>query len=163
MVRGNVRRFAMAAMLLPGVMAASIAHAQKEEFVVGGVLSLSGPLALAGEAMKKGVDLAVEMRGGKVLGVPVRVRWEDDEGKPQATLQKATKLDADGAQILFGAVTSATTTSMLKLAERRKIPPARDLCGERRDHRQGRQPLGISDVQFGRHGYPHDGRVRGRQ
>jgi ABC-type branched-subunit amino acid transport system substrate-binding protein len=122
MVREIARRFAAAAMLLAGVMVASIAHAQKEEFVVGGVLSLSGPLALAGEAMKKGVDLAVEMRGGKVLGVPVKVRWEDDEGKPQATLQKATKLDADGAQILFGAVTSATTTSMLKLAERRKIP-----------------------------------------
>lgn len=113
-----------AAILAAASLLATLAplQAAEKEFVVGGVLSLSGPLALAGEAMKKGADLALEMRGGKVLGVPAQIRWEDDEGKPQATLQKATKLDAGGAQILFGATTSATTTSMLKLVERRKIP-----------------------------------------
>ena len=110
--------------VLLGIAVATASHslAQQKDFLIGGVLSLSGPLALAGEPMKKGAELAIEMRGGKVLGVPIRVRWEDDEGKPQTALQKATKLDADGAEILFGAVTSATTTSMLKLAERRKVP-----------------------------------------
>ncbi len=117
----TIRKMAFWAAVAIGVAIAP-AHAQQKEFVVGGVLSLSGPLALAGEAMKRGADLAIELRGGKVLGVPIQVRWEDDEGKPQAALQKATRLDADGAQMLFGAVTSATTTSMLKLAERRKIP-----------------------------------------
>ena len=118
-------RLAACACLAIGAAAAGAvpaAHAQQKQFVVGGVLSLSGPLALAGEAMKKGMDLAVEMRGGKVLGVPVQVRWEDDEGKPQAAIQKGTKLVSDGAQILFGATTSATTTSMLKLADRLKVP-----------------------------------------
>jgi branched-chain amino acid transport system substrate-binding protein len=120
-VNSSLAKFVCAG-ILAGLTSLSPVKAAEKEFVVGGILSLSGPLALAGEAMKKGVDLAIEMRGGKVLDVPIRVQWEDDEGKPQTALQKATKLDSDGAQMLFGAVTSATTTSMLKLAERRKIP-----------------------------------------
>ena len=63
----------------------SISHAQtkQEKFKIGGVLSLSGPYGLLGEDMRKGVQIAIEERGGKVLGVPIEVTWEDDETKPQ--------------------------------------------------------------------------------
>ena len=45
---------------------------------------------------EQGLD-AIADRGGKVLGKPIRVSWEDDETKPQPAVQKATRLLAGGA------------------------------------------------------------------
>ncbi|WP_137388573.1 ABC transporter substrate-binding protein [Rhodoligotrophos defluvii] len=98
------------------------AAAAEEEFKVGGVVALSGPYGVIGEAMRKGAELAAEMRGGKVLGAPIVFEWEDSETKPQVAVQKATRLIADGADLLFGEVSSGATIAMMKLAERRKVP-----------------------------------------
>jgi branched-chain amino acid transport system substrate-binding protein len=72
--------------------------------------------------MRQGVELAIADRGGKVLGKPIRVSWEDDETKPQPAVQKATRLLAGGAQMMFGAVGSASTLALQGLADQRKIP-----------------------------------------
>lgn len=113
---------AASAALAAGLLTAGAAQAQQDEFVIGGVVALSGPYGVIGEAMRHGAELAVEMRGGEVLGVPVAFRWEDSETKPQVAVQKSTRLIADGVQMLFGAVSSGSTLAMMKLAERRKVP-----------------------------------------
>jgi len=102
----------------------SIGHAQtkSEKFKIGGVLSLSGPYGLLGEDMRKGVQIAIEERGGKVLGVPIEMVWEDDETKPQPAVQKATKLISEGSHMIFGAVGSASTLAVMNLTKQRKIP-----------------------------------------
>ena len=83
---------------------------------------LSGPYGLLGEDMRRGVQIAVEERGGKVLGVPVEINWEDDETKPQPAVQKATKLISEGSHMIFGALSSASTLAVMNLTKQRKIP-----------------------------------------
>lgn len=125
----HVTRSLLAAGLFAAVACVSLiatqAHAQTQdnkEFRVGGVLSLSGPFGPIGDGVKKGAELAIEMRGGKVLGVPINAVWEDDETKPQVAVQKTTRLLADGVHMLFGAVNSGSTLAMMKLNEKRKVP-----------------------------------------
>jgi ABC-type branched-subunit amino acid transport system substrate-binding protein len=125
----HVTRFRFAAGLLAAVACASLiaphAYAQAQdnkEFRVGGVLSLSGPFGPIGDGVKKGAELAIEMRGGKVMGVPIKAVWEDDETKPQVAVQKATRLLAEGVHMLFGAVSSGSTLAMMKLNEKKKVP-----------------------------------------
>lgn len=103
---------------------ASVGHAQAkpEKFKIGGVIALSGPYGLLGEDMRKGAQIAIEERGGKVLGVPIEIVWEDDETKPQPAVQKATKLISEGSHMIFGALGSASTLAIMNLAKQRKIP-----------------------------------------
>ena len=114
------RRILAAACTL--MLASSQLSAQERTFKIGGVISLSNSMAILGDAMRRGVEVAIEMRGGKVLGAPIEVRWEDDEVKPQVAVQKTTKLIADGVDMLFGSVSSGSTLAMMKLVERRKVP-----------------------------------------
>lgn len=93
-----------------------------EEFKIAGIVAFSGPYGLVGEEMRRGVELAIEQRGGTVLGKPIVVTWEDDETKPQPAVQKATRLLADGANVIFGAVSSASTLALQGLADQRKVP-----------------------------------------
>lgn len=96
--------------------------ADPDTFKIGGVVSLSGTYGIFGEDMRKGVTIAIEQRGGKVLGKPIQVTWEDDETKPQPAVQKTTRLISDGSQMIFGAVSSASTLAIMNIAKQRKIP-----------------------------------------
>ena len=93
-----------------------------EEFNIAAILAFSGAYGLIGNDMRLGAELAVKRRGGKVLGKPIRFNWEDDETKPQPAVQKATRLLAGGANMIFGAVGSASTLALQSLATQRKIP-----------------------------------------
>lgn len=97
-------------------------HAEPERFKIGGVVSLSGTYGIFGEDMRKGVDLAIEERGGKVLGKPIQMIWEDDETKPQPAVQKTTRLISEGAQMIFGAVSSASSIAIMNITRQHKIP-----------------------------------------
>jgi ABC-type branched-subunit amino acid transport system substrate-binding protein len=105
-----------------GMMSLGHAQAKPEKFKIGGVLSLSGPYGLLGEDMRRGVQIAIEERGSKVLGTPIEVTWEDDETKPQPAVQKATKLISGGSHMIFGAISSASTLAIMNLTKQRKIP-----------------------------------------
>jgi branched-chain amino acid transport system substrate-binding protein len=96
--------------------------ADPDAFKIGGVVSLSGTYGVFGDDMRKGVELAIEQRGGKVLGKPIQVTWEDDETKPQPAVQKTTRLISDGAQMIFGAVSSSSTIAIMNIVKQRKIP-----------------------------------------
>ncbi|MGG5149196.1 ABC transporter substrate-binding protein [Alcaligenes aquatilis] len=102
----------------------SVAQAQEapEKFKIGGVTALSGPYGLLGEDMRRGVQIAIEERDGKIMGVPIEVVWEDDETKPQTAVQKTTKLISEGSHMIFGAVSSASTLAIMNLTKQRKIP-----------------------------------------
>lgn len=79
--------------------------------------------AVRGEGnMRRGVQIAIEERQGKVLGVPIEVVWEDDETKPQPAVQKATKLISEGSHMIFGALSSASTLAVMNITKQRKIP-----------------------------------------
>ncbi|HMM91706.1 ABC transporter substrate-binding protein [Bradyrhizobium sp.] len=99
-----------------------LAAEEPSEFHIASILAFSGAYGIIGKDMRQGVELAIADRGGKVLGKPIRVSWEDDETKPQPAVQKATRLLAGGAQMMFGAVGSASTLALQGLADQRKIP-----------------------------------------
>ena len=103
-------------------MAGAASAADPDVFKIGGVLSLSGVYGVFGDDMRKGVEVAIEQRGGKVLGKPIEVIWEDDETKPQPAVQKTTRLISDGVQMIFGAVSSASTIAVMNITKQRKIP-----------------------------------------
>lgn len=93
-----------------------------EKFRIAGIASLSGPYGIVGEEMQRGVQLAIDLRGGTVLGKPIEVMWEDDETKPQPAVQKATRLISSGAEMIYAPVASASTLALQGLADQRKIP-----------------------------------------
>lgn len=113
---------AIAAVLVGVASPVAAQTPEQKEFRIGGVLPLSGPFGPLGESMRRGAELAAEMRGGKVLGVPVKFTWEDDEAKPQVTAQKTTRLLAQGTDMMLASATSGSTLAMMKLNEKRKVP-----------------------------------------
>lgn len=112
----------LAAVLGAAVLCGPVAAADPATFDIAGVLSFSGAYGITGTDMKRGVELAIEHRGGRVLDKPIRVTWEDDETKAQVAVQKATRLLGDGAQMVFGAVASGSTLALQTIADQRKIP-----------------------------------------
>jgi ABC-type branched-subunit amino acid transport system substrate-binding protein len=93
----------------------------QEKFVVGLVASMTGPFATVGEAMKRGAQLGVEMRG-KVRGKSLELITEDDETKPQISVQKANKLLASGVNLMMGSVASGATIAIMKPIAQKKVP-----------------------------------------
>lgn len=111
-----------AGLFVAGQASTALAQAPQDRFVIGGLLALSGPLGVLGEDAKRGMDLAIEERGGKVLGVPVEIQWEDTESKPQVAVQKATRVLSKGVQFVVGSVGSGETLAIMKVTAARKIP-----------------------------------------
>lgn len=104
------------------VFAGTARAQQPAEFAIGGLGSFTGPGGVIGESMRRGAEVAVELRGSKVLGVPIRLQWEDDETKPQVAIQKATRFTSDKVQLLFAPYSSGSTSAVAKVAERTKTP-----------------------------------------
>ncbi len=115
-------RSSAGAALAVGLPASSSLAQEPADFHIAGILAFSGAYGIIGKDMRQGVEVAVAERGGKVLGKPIRISWEDDETKPQPAVQKATRLLANGAQMIFGAVGSASTLALQSLADQRKVP-----------------------------------------
>jgi branched-chain amino acid transport system substrate-binding protein len=123
MGKGFARSVAAGAVAAGLFVGAAPTRAQEpNEFHIAAVLAFSGAYGIIGKDMRQGAELAIEERGSKVLGKPIRVSWEDDETKPQPAVQKATRLLAGGAQMIFGAVGSASTLALQGLADQRKVP-----------------------------------------
>lgn len=123
MYNGRLMKLNAALIVVTALLGATAAQAaDPDAFYIGGVVSLSGTYGIFGEDMRKGVEIAIDQHGGKVLGKPVKMNWEDDETKPQPAVQKTTRLISDGAHMLFGAVSSSSTLAIMNIAKQRKIP-----------------------------------------
>lgn len=121
-VRGVAWSMAVAGIAAALLTTAPARAQEPNDFHIAAVLAFSGAYGIIGKDMRQGAELAIEERGGRVLGKPIRVSWEDDETKPQPAVQKATRLLAGGAQMIFGAVGSASTLALQGLADQRKVP-----------------------------------------
>ena len=120
-IKSTVLTVACAAVL--AITGGSYVHADEPDvFKIGAVLPFSGPYGIIGKGMKQGAQVAIDLRGGKVLGKPIEVTWEDSETKPQPAVQKATRLISGGAQMIFGAASSASTAALQGITEQRKVP-----------------------------------------
>jgi branched-chain amino acid transport system substrate-binding protein len=90
---------AIAAFALP-------AHAQKP-VKIGMITTLSGPAGYLGQDIRDAIQLAINMEGGKLGGVPVTLEIQDDGLKPGQGKQIAEKmLSNDGIKLFTGIVFS---------------------------------------------------------
>ncbi len=96
----------------------------KSSYVLGAVLSLSGPVAANGVPTKDGIQVAVEEinAAGGVDGHPIEVLFEDDQSKPDQAVILANKLITQNrALMLLGASFGSTANAIATVAEKQKV------------------------------------------
>jgi ABC-type branched-subunit amino acid transport system substrate-binding protein len=104
----------------PRWAAAQATPAAGEPIVVGLLAPVTGVFADFGDLMTKATNLAVERVNaeGGILGRPLTVIAEDDQGDPAVATERARKLLVqDNVDILMGTVSSATTLAVLPLVD----------------------------------------------
>jgi branched-chain amino acid transport system substrate-binding protein len=100
------------------LLLATSAAAQQKPVKIGFITTLSGPGGYLGADSRDAFNLAVEMEGGKLGGVPVQVIVEDDGLKPGQGKQIADRMmKSDGVKlftgIIFSNVLGATAPDIL--------------------------------------------------
>jgi branched-chain amino acid transport system substrate-binding protein len=102
----NVLKVVAGACLAAQIGMAAPALAQ-DSVKIGIITSLSGPGGYLGQDIRDGFQLALDMGGGKLGGVPVQVMVEDDAAKPGQGKQIADRLlKNDKVKIFTGIVFS---------------------------------------------------------
>jgi len=117
----SVLRLVTGALLGTVALNASAAEAPST-FKISAIIGLSGPLAVIGADMRRGVEVALEERGNRVGGVPIEITWDDSEGKPQVAVQKASQRIAQGTHMVFGEIASPQTIALSNVTEQREVP-----------------------------------------
>lgn len=96
----------------------------KPPYVLGAVLSLSGPVAPNGVPTKDGIEVAVaeiNARGG-VNGRQLQVLIEDDQSKPDQAVILANKLiTQNGVRMLLGASFGSTANAIASVVEKQRV------------------------------------------
>ncbi len=103
-----------------------VGPAQAEEPIkVGLVAALSGQSAKSGEALTRGLTVAIEeinAQGG-VLGRPLRLVRRDDESNPSKGMLAARELiQREKVSVLFGGLDTPVSLAIVPLANQMKVP-----------------------------------------
>ena len=117
--------------LLPCAAAASLAMAlsapllAEEPIKVGLVAALSGQSAKSGEALTRGLTVAIDeinAKGG-ILGRPVQLIRRDDESNPAKGMLAARELaQREKVAVLFGGLDTPVSLAIVPLANQLKVP-----------------------------------------
>jgi branched-chain amino acid transport system substrate-binding protein len=104
-----------------GVSTASAAAAKDQEIVFLNAGQLSGAYAEAGRDQSRGVRLAIEEFGGKVLGKKIRL-IERDVPNPSEAVRKAKEaVENEGAKFILVGVSSGVCLSLMEYAKTQKV------------------------------------------
>lgn len=107
--------------VLLGAFASATAHAQ-EPIKIGVPMTLSGIAAQVGVDNRNGIVMAAKEKK-TLLGRPIQLIVEDDEGKPDVGLRKAEKMIfRDGAVVLLGVAFTNVGLAIAKEAGRLGVP-----------------------------------------
>jgi len=129
--------FLLMVIVLSLVGFSSWAAAQSTEPIkIGILLPKSGTYTVQGNNGHNGALLAVEEFGGKVLGRPVQLIWED-ESNPQQSVQRMRKMiEVDKVVAIDGVISSGDALAMMPVALQNKIlfmasgPNATEITGK---------------------------------
>ncbi|MGE8498819.1 MAG: ABC transporter substrate-binding protein [Pseudomonas sp.] len=117
-----LRRLAVAASF--GLALSAPAQAE-EPIKVGLVAALSGQSAKSGEALTRGLTVAIEEinANGGVLGRPVELIRRDDESNPAKGMLAARELvQREKVTVLFGGLDTPVSLAIVPLANQLKVP-----------------------------------------
>ncbi|MCP1539374.1 ABC transporter substrate-binding protein [Methylorubrum extorquens] len=121
--RSLARRFVLGA-LLAGVTSIGAVRAA-EPVKIGLVTALSGQSAKSGEAISRGIGLAIEEinRNGGVLGRPLELVARDDEANPSKGVLAARELiQRAGVVALIGGLDTPVSMAIVPIANQMKVP-----------------------------------------
>lgn len=97
---------------------------EPKEIKIGAVLPLTGDLAVYGQKMKKGIDLAVKQvndKGG-IKGKHIKILYEDDHADPKTSVAAVQKLiTTDKVSVIIGGAISATALPSVPVADKNKV------------------------------------------
>ena len=87
-----MKKLILTAMLLILTVSLSLtlsgkAFCEPDTFKIGNIWPFTGPFGIYGEDGKRSIELAVEHYGGKVLGKPIELLWEDSQSNPKEAIQ----------------------------------------------------------------------------
>jgi len=97
-----------------------------EPVKIGLVTALSGPSALAGEAITRGMTIAIDeinAAGGVLGGRPLQLVRRDDEGNPAKGVVAARELlHRERVAVMFGGLDTPVAVAIVPLVNQAKVP-----------------------------------------
>jgi len=111
----ELRRLASFAVL--ALVTGSVTSCAKEPIKFGAVLPLTGHAAVYGQAIKKGIDLAVEQAKRMPQFADLELVTVDSQSDPETAKKELTDLYHQGAMAVIGGVTSAEALAMVQAAD----------------------------------------------
>lgn len=97
----------------------------QETVKIGLIASLSGPSSKSGEAITRGMALAIDEinADGGLLGMQVEMIRRDDEGNPGKGLTAARELiQREGVAVLFGGLQTPVSLALVPYMNQSKVP-----------------------------------------
>lgn len=120
-----MRRFTVAALLTAiGVLAGALPAASQEAIRIGHVAALSGASAQSGEAITRGLTLAIDeinAKGGLLGGRKLELIQRDDESSPPKGVVAARELiSKEKVAAIFGGIDTPVSLAITPLANKEK-------------------------------------------
>lgn len=112
-------------LLLAASLFSIVAHAQDEPIKVGLVAALSGQSAKSGEAITRGLTVAIDEinAAGGVLGRPIELLSRDDESNPSKGLLAARELvQRERVAVVFGGLDTPVSLAIVPAANQMRFP-----------------------------------------
>ena len=98
------------------------ARAQAKEVVMLGLWSFTGAFADVGPILDRGMKMALDERGMKVQGRPIKYITRDDETKAgSATRRAEDAVDGDAVKYIIGPWSSGVALAVSEVAKRKKV------------------------------------------
>lgn len=98
-------------------------QAKKGEVKIGAILPLTGPSAIYGQYIKRGIDLAIDETNatGGINGDSLKIVYEDDQAQPKFAVAAISKLaEVEHIPIVIGPWASSCVMAIAPIAEKTK-------------------------------------------
>jgi branched-chain amino acid transport system substrate-binding protein len=96
--------------------------AQGKELVMLGIWPFTGPFADVGPLLDRGMRLAIEESGNKILGRPIKYITRDSETKASAATRRMEEaIDSEDVKVVIGPWSSGVALACTEVAKRRKV------------------------------------------
>jgi branched-chain amino acid transport system substrate-binding protein len=100
----------------------ALGRAQAKDVVMLGLWSFTGAFSDVGPILDRGMKLALEERGMKAAGRPIKYITRDDETKAGSATRRAEEaVDGEGAKYIIGPWSSGVALAVSEVAKRKKV------------------------------------------